>query len=109
ERATAQHALRREGLGRIDTIGDEKEQADVERDANEQNGVVDELGAVPLDGAETDAHRVTSAACGAAGGARKPSPSARPSPTASASSGHSARWTVRCERLMACGRLCASG
>ena len=82
----------RQALRRREPPGDRGETADEQRYGGEQNGVVDELGPVPLHGAVFDAHQRSPFRPAQAGGSvRKNSASAKPSPTASARNGQIAR------------------
>src|SRR5262249_44758330 len=84
----------RQILGRIEPISQDHIGADVERDAGEQDAVVNELRAVPLHGAKSDTHGLSSpAACGAStsGGGRNVSAIVKPSATRKARIGHSRR------------------
>ena len=103
---------RREILRRIEPFTYDEEGCEEQPHGREQDGVVDDLGAIPLDGAESDAHRRGSSvagAVGAEGSGRKYNAIANPSPTASASAGHSMRWTDLCERVIAWSRISAIG
>src|SRR6478672_9043749 len=86
ERADVNIDASRNVDGRMQRIGDGVERADIEHDTADQDGIIDELAAVPLDRAKTCAHRTTSAsACGGiSGGGRSASANAKPSPIASA-------------------------
>ncbi len=86
--------------------GDERD--DEGRNDGEQDGVVDQLVAVPLNGAEADAHERASAGAGgkdadtkgAAGAGRSASAIARPSATAMPSTVQTRRCMRRCVRVM---------
>src|SRR5262245_15652380 len=100
ESANAQVDRGRHILRRIDPIGNDEKDADEQRNRRHQDGIVDDLGAVPLDGAKTNAHRTTSECGAGGGGGRQMSASATPKPIVRANTGHSARCKDRCERLI---------
>jgi hypothetical protein len=76
------------------------------RHHDEEDGdqaVIDQLVAVPLHGAEADAHGGCGSVAGAtsgAGGGRRQSAKANPSATARARAGQSALWNARWERFI---------
>ena len=85
---------------RLDLPIDRGEAAEIERDAGDQDAVVDELVAVPLHRAEACAHRCTAVAAGGSGGGRSANAAVKPRTTRTASAAHSRRWADRCERVM---------
>ncbi len=104
EGADAQIDRGRQILGWVEPMGQDQIAADVERHADEQDAVVNELRPVPLHGAKRGTHGLSSSAArggSALGGGRNVSAIAKPSATAKARTGQSRRCTDRCDRVMA--------